>query len=613
MGVNKTIDISHQAQKTVKELLQRHLPGVTVWAYGSRVKWTARPDSDLDLVVFAGKEQRGDVATLREAFDESNLPFRVDVFIWNEMPEKFREEIREEYMVVQGEEERNQEKKEKWLLRSVRTLQDSGIILVEDGNHGEYRPLPNEFTDHGTAFIRAADMAAGRVLFESAQCINGPASKRVRKGIGAPQDVLLSHKGTVGKVAYVNDAAPSFVCSPQTTFWRSLDHRRLGPRYLYYYLCSNFFQNQLDARKNETDMAGYVSLTAQRSLQFILPPIQDQILIVEHLGTLDDKIELNRHMNQTLEAMAQAIFKSWFVDFDPVKAKQAAKALSRDPERAAMAALSGKLRIPKNAADLSAEALTKAEAELDQLGEEEREQLERTAALFPDGFVESELGLIPEGWEIVSFADLAVLDTTSVKPYEAPHNVWEHYSIPAYDEHQLPAFEEGTEIKSNKYLVRSQAVLSSKLNPQFPRTWWPIVFDAEAAICSTEFMQFIPILATDRAFIYCMVISNSFQAGISQRVSGSTGSRQRAKPKEVATMKVIDPGKDLRAVFSKKTLPMIEKAKQGFVQSKVLTQLRDTLLPKLLSGEISLCETEAQTEKARHYAPSFPNALKGQS
>ena len=598
MGVSKTIDMNPKARRTIKELLQRHLPGVTVWAYGSRVKWTARPDSDLDLVVFANQERRSNVANLREAFEESNLPFRVDVFIWNEMPEKFREEIREEYMVVQGEEERNQEKKEKWLLRSVRTLQDSGIILVEDGNHGEYRPLPNEFTDHGTAFIRAADMAAGRVLFESAQCINGPASKRVRKGIGAPQDVLLSHKGTVGKVAYVNDAAPSFVCSPQTTFWRSLDHRRLGPRYLYYYLCSNFFQNQLDARKNETDMAGYVSLTAQRSLQVILPPIQDQILIVEHLGTLDDKIELNRHMNQTLEAMAQAIFKSWFVDFDPVKAKQAAKALSRDPERAAMAALSGKLNVPKNPADLSVDDFIKAEAELDQLGEEEREQLERTAALFPDGFVESELGLIPEGWEIVSFADLAVLDTTSVKPYEAPHNVWEHYSIPAYDEHQLPAFEEGTEIKSNKYLVRSQAVLSSKLNPQFPRTWWPIVFDAEAAICSTEFMQFIPILATDRAFIYCMVISNSFQAGISQRVSGSTGSRQRAKPKEVATMKVIDPGKDLRAVFSKKTLPMIEKAKQGFVQSKVLTQLRDTLLPKLLSGEISLCETEVQTEEA---------------
>ena len=397
---------------------------------------------------------------------------------------------------------------------------------------------------------------------------------------------------------------------PETTTFESsiirarLNRDKANPEFYYYLFNSEIGRYLLGTILRQVAVSGITGGDLAK-LKVPVPPISEQNEIVKRVSILDDKIELNHKMNQTLESMAQAIFKSWFVDFDPVKAKQAAKALSRDPERAAMAALSGKLRVPKNPADLSVEDLTKAEAELDQLGEEEREQLERTAALFPDGFVESELGLIPEGWEIVSFADLAVLDTTSVKPYEAPHNVWEHYSIPAYDEHQLPAFEEGTEIKSNKYLVRSQAVLSSKLNPQFPRTWWPIVFDAEAAICSTEFMQFIPILATDRAFIYCMVISNSFQAGISQRVSGSTGSRQRAKPKEVATMKVIDPGKDLRAVFSKKTLPMIEKAKQGFVQSKVLTQLRDTLLPKLLSGEISLCETEVRPEGA---IPTQPRA-----
>ena len=91
MGVNKTIDMNPKARRTIKELLQRYLPGVTVWAYGSRVKWTARPDSDLDLVVFANQEQRSNVANLREAFEESSLPFRVDVFIWDEVPEKVPE------------------------------------------------------------------------------------------------------------------------------------------------------------------------------------------------------------------------------------------------------------------------------------------------------------------------------------------------------------------------------------------------------------------------------------------------------------------------------------------------------------------------------------------
>src|SRR6266487_4319776 len=105
-----------------------------------------------------------------------------------------------------------------WRSAVVADLQRDGILLVEDGNHGEYRPRPDEFVDAGVAFIRAADMDSGRVLFESASRINARARQRITKGIGAPGDVLLSHKGTVGKVALAPDDAPPFVCSPQTTF-----------------------------------------------------------------------------------------------------------------------------------------------------------------------------------------------------------------------------------------------------------------------------------------------------------------------------------------------------------------------------------------------------------
>src|SRR5436309_4231707 len=103
-----------------------------------------------------------------------------------------------------------------WYTATVAELQREGILLVEDGNHGEYRPRPDEFVDRGVAFIRAADMNGGRVLFESSAKINDCARQRITKGIGAPGDVLLSHKGTVGKVTLVPDDAPSFVCSPQT-------------------------------------------------------------------------------------------------------------------------------------------------------------------------------------------------------------------------------------------------------------------------------------------------------------------------------------------------------------------------------------------------------------
>ncbi len=208
-----------------------------------------------------------------------------------------------------------------WRRASVADLQRDKVLLVEDGNHGEYRPRPDEFVNSGTAFIRAADMDAGVVRFGMTSKINARALGRITKGIGAPGDVLLSHKGTVGKVAFVPDDAPPFVCSPQTTFWRSLNSRVLDRRFLHAFMRSRGFHAQLAARAGETDMAPYVSLTSQRALLVDLPPIEVQRAIVAVLGPIDDKIALDGRMNQTLEAMARALFKDWFIDFGPVRAK----------------------------------------------------------------------------------------------------------------------------------------------------------------------------------------------------------------------------------------------------------------------------------------------------
>ena len=206
---------------------------------------------------------------------------------------------------------------------SAAELQAHGWLLVEDGNHGEYRPRPHEFGTGDWAFIRAADLDDdGNVLFGQAQLINDIAKQRIRKGIGLRGDVILSHKGTVGRVAFVHGDAPSFVCSPQTTFWRATDKDKINNRFLYFLLRSPDFQRQLDARKGETDMAPYVSLTAQRQLRLTLPKIEEQRAIACVLSALDDKIALNRRMVRTLEMTAAVLFESWFMDFDPVIAKR---------------------------------------------------------------------------------------------------------------------------------------------------------------------------------------------------------------------------------------------------------------------------------------------------
>ncbi|WEO94643.1 restriction endonuclease subunit S [Streptomyces sp. FXJ1.172] len=200
---------------------------------------------------------------------------------------------------------------------TVEELQRSGILLVEDGNHGEYRPRAEEFVRSGTSLVRATDITAGRISFGETQKIDNVATARIRKGIGADLDVIISHKGTVGKVAFVPVGSPAFVCSPQTTFWRSLDHSILEPRYIYYYLKSPSFVSQLRARENETDMAAYVSLTQQRQLLVELPQVQDQRSIVELLGALDDKIAHNERIRETALNLASACYEAAGTSSEP--------------------------------------------------------------------------------------------------------------------------------------------------------------------------------------------------------------------------------------------------------------------------------------------------------
>jgi type I restriction enzyme, S subunit len=219
-----------------------------------------------------------------------------------------------------------------WSTQTVQALQHNGILLVEDGNHGESRPRPDEFNDNGTPFIRAADMQGGRIHFASASRITSAALARIRKGIGCPGDILLSHKGTVGKLAFAPSPCEPFVCSPQTTFWRVLDESVLDRRFLYFFMRSRLFSEQLDAVKGETDMADYVSLTAQRRLRIPLPELGLQRSIAAILGALEDKINLNRNVNETLEAMTQATFKDWFIDFGPTRGKMERRASYLSPD-----------------------------------------------------------------------------------------------------------------------------------------------------------------------------------------------------------------------------------------------------------------------------------------
>ena len=427
-----------------------------------------------------------------------------------------------------------------WRTASVIELQSEGVLLVEDGNHGEHRPRPDEFCEAGIAFIRAADMDSGQVRFGSASRINEIARRRITKGIGAPGDVLLSHKGTVGKVAFVPEGAPRFVCSPQTTLWRSLDSNQLDRRYLFAFLRSRGFHAQLASRAGETDMAPYVSLTSQRGLLVTLPPVETQRAIASVLGALDDKIDLNRRMCQTLEEMARALFKSWFVDFDPVRAKME----GRDPG------------LPKEIADL-----------------------------FPSRLIDSELGPIPEGWRVGALD--AVMD---VNP---PRALKKAAAAPHLDMGNMPTHGHcACDITERPYGSGARFVtgdtLLARITPCLENGKTAFVdFLPEGVVGwgSTEYIVIRPKPPTPVAMGYYLARTTRFREYAIQSMNGSSG-RQRVPSEAVARYRLPIAPEAVTTGFGRMADPLMRRVRQATNESTTLAALRDTLLPKLISGEL---------------------------
>jgi type I restriction enzyme S subunit len=190
------------------------------------------------------------------------------------------------------------------------------VLAIGDG----YRAKNDELGPVGLPFARAGNIDGG-FQFEGADRFPMENLSRVGEKVSRPGDVVFTSKGTVGRFAFVRETTPSFVYSPQLCYWRSLSPDVLDPRFLYYWMCGPDFWTQAAGVKSQTDMAEYVSLSDQRRMYLSFPSSPTQRFIARVLGALDDKIELNRKMNETLEQMARAIFRSWFVDFEPFRDK----------------------------------------------------------------------------------------------------------------------------------------------------------------------------------------------------------------------------------------------------------------------------------------------------
>lgn len=430
-----------------------------------------------------------------------------------------------------------------WTTSTVEQLTLDGAVT-----YGVVQPGPAVET--GTPMLRVNNFRGyGLDTSDVMRIASDVESKYSRTRIRA-NDVLITVVGSVGQVAVVPVELTGWNLARAVALLRPRE-RELA-KWIALCLRAPAAQHALGMSANTT-VQTTINLKDLRKLELPMPPASERAAIEEVLSALDDRIDLLRQTNATLESIAQALFRSWFIDFDPVRAK----AEGREPEGMDAA----------------------------------------TAALFPAEFEESALGLIPKGWSVAAFGELALLSKGSVNPIDLPTRLYEHYSLPAFDAGQLPLIEEGAAIKSNKTRVPRSAVLQSKLNPHIPRVW--LVDDAgEQAVCSTEFLPWVASNGASPALIYCMLRSPTFEAQVRTLVTGTSNSHQRVKPDQVAALSVVAGPQAVTEAFDSVASSLLTKVAANRVQARSIAEVRDALLPRLISGKLRLPEAQEQMEDA---------------
>ena len=418
---------------------------------------------------------------------------------------------------------------ESWVRHSTSDLIADGKLAIGDG----YRAKNSELGREGLPFARAGNINEG-FHFEDADRFPEGELGSVGDKVSQPGDVVFTSKGTVGRLAFVSKTTPRFVYAPQLCFWRSLDHELIDPRWLYYWMQGTEFGRQISGVKGQTDMADYVSLGDQRKMEISLPPLEEQ-RAARVLGALDDRIELNRRMSETLEEMARALFRSWFVDFDPVRAKAEGRP-------------SG---LPRN---------------LD--------------ALFPASFEASELGEIPAGWEVRSLDEIATFTNgLALQRFPAESDEW----LPVI---KIAEMKRGYTEKTGKasasidsrYIVEDGDLLFSWSGSLELVLWTNgrgALNQHLFKVTSEDFPRWF-YLGWTREHL------EEFR-GIAAGKATTMGHIQRH---HLTDAKAVVPPPDLVAAADATLAAVVEQQVCCAIQARALAAQRDTLLPRLVAGEL---------------------------
>lgn len=408
----------------------------------------------------------------------------------------------------------------------------------------DYRGKSPVKTSTGIPLITAKIVKGGRVLEPQEFIAEADYDAWMRRGRVQRGDVVITTEAPLGEVAQLEDER---VALAQRVILLRGAPGRLDNTFLRFALQSEFVRDQLFARQSGTTVLG-IRQSELRRVLLPVPPLREQCVIAGALKAVDDKIALNLRTNRTLEATAAALFQSWFVDLDPVLAKA-------EQRRS--------LGVP----------ITVYEA-------------------MPSRFMADAEGELPEGWTRAALGDVLSIAKVGVSPGDTPEQLFDHYSIPAFDEHALPARVPGALIRSGKFLVPAGAILVSKLNPSTPRVWWPALTVNERSVCSTEFMPCLAGRGVPQEFLHELLRSRVLTEPMEALVTGTSNSHQRVKSDDFLRLQIVRPSEPVMRGFAAVVGPLLERSRRNLIENATLSALRDALLPELLSGAIRLPQAE---------------------
>ena len=371
-----------------------------------------------------------------------------------------------------------------------------------------------------------------------------------------PNDILFSTVGTTARV--VMTPPTETVAIAQNILGIRFKKDLVDPWFMFYYMRGKQFQHDIEARLVTTVQAS-IKRADMVGIPIAVPQLDAQKELVHRVISLDHKIQLNQDINQTLEQMAQALFKSWFVDFEPVKAKMAvleSGGSQADAMLAAMTAISGK----------DADALAVFERE----HPEQYAELKATAELFPSAMQDSELGDIPEGWYLQRFSNIATLHygkaLKKTERIEGPYSVYGSGGITG---------------SHNSYLVEGPGIIVGRKGSIGTLYWEDGKFHPIDTVYYVENKEGVPLTY----LYYLMGTLNLSSMNTDAAVPGLNRDN-------VYRLETINPEIAILNEFNNHVSALRNMIQRNKSSTETLTQLRDTLLPKLLSGEITLPDAE---------------------